>query len=211
MKFFSRQELISIAIIFLILIGISWPNFTLSMRRSRDQIRRDDIGNIQAAIDEYFDDYGVFPASSPDGKLVVCKGPGEDKIGTDGKLQVDLIPCNWGQDTWINLTPGVNKTYMKVIPGDPRLNMGVSYVYFSDGSRYQLLAYLEGGKDEIEYDGRLERRGVKCGEKICNLGRANNVPLYISVEEYGLQILCSQHPKDPKCINRVPIPPEQYE
>jgi type II secretory pathway pseudopilin PulG len=194
MKFFSKSELISIAVIFLILIVVSWPNFTLSMRRARDQIRRDDIGNIQAAIDEYFDDYGIFPASSTDGKLAVCKGP-----------------CAWGQDTWINLTPGVNKTYMKVVPGDPNLSKGISYSYFSDGSRYQLLAYLEGEKDEIEYDGRLEKRGVKCGNKICNLGRANNVPLYISVEEYGLQILCSQYPKNEKCINWKPIPPEQYE
>lgn len=194
MKFFSKPELISILVIFLILVVVSLPNFILSMRRARDQIRRDDIGNIQAAIDEYFDDYGIFPASSPDGKLAVCKGV-----------------CTWGKDTWINLTPGVTKTYMKVIPGDPYLNKGVSYSYFSDGSRYQLLAYLEGGKDEIEYDGRLEARGVKCGEKICNLGRANNVPLYISVEEYGLQVLCSQHPDNEKCINWVPIPPEEYE
>jgi type II secretory pathway pseudopilin PulG len=211
MKFFTKQELISLFIIFLVLVGISWPNFALSMRRARDQIRRDDIGNIQAAIDEYYDDYGIFPLSTSDGKMLVCKGPGNEKIGPDGKVQVDLVPCRWGHDTWINLTPGVNKTYMKVLPGDPQLNKGISYVYFSDGSRYQLLAYLEGGKDETEYDGRLEKRGVKCGDKICNLGRANNVPLYISVEEYGLQVYCSEHPKAAKCINRTPIPAEQYE
>jgi len=191
MKFFSKSESISIIIIFIILVVISWPNFSLSLRRSRDQIRRDDIGNIQAAIDEYYADYGIFPASSPDGKMVVCKGSGEDQI-----------PCNWGRDTWINLTPGVNKVYMKVLPGDPKLNDGTSYYYSSDGSRYQLFGSLE-GIDEPEYDAKLASRGVKCGNKVCNIGRANNVPLYITVEEYGLQILCSQHPKDAKCQNRL--------
>jgi len=196
MKFFSKPELISLAVIFIILIAVSWPNFSLSLRRSRDQIRRDDIGNIQAAIDVYFGDYGVFPASTSDGKMVVCKGPETD--------QIRLVPCNWGQDTWINLTPGVNKVYLKVLPGDPKLNQGTSYAYFSDGSRYQLFGSME-GIDEPSYDAKLAARGVKCGNKICNIGRANNVPLYITVEEYGLQIFCSQHPKEAKCLNRKPV------
>jgi type II secretory pathway pseudopilin PulG len=190
MKFFSKSELISVIIIFAVLVVVSWPNFTLSMRRARDQIRRDDIGNIQAAIDEYYADYGVFPASTSDGRMVVCKGSGQDQV-----------PCNWGRDTWINLTPGVNKVYMKFFPGDPKLSDGTSYYYSSDGSRYQLFGSLE-GTDEPEYDPKLAARGVKCGNKICNIGRANNVPLYITVEEYGLQIFCSQHPKETKCINR---------
>jgi type II secretory pathway pseudopilin PulG len=190
MKFFSKPELISVILIFLVLVAVSWPNFSLSMRRARDQIRRDDIGNIQSAIDEYYADYGIFPASTTDGKMVVCKGSSEAQV-----------PCDWGRDTWINLTPGVNKVYMKVLPGDPKLSDGTSYYYSSDGSRYQLFGSLE-GVDEPEYDAKLAARGVKCGDKVCNIGRANNVPLYITVEEYGLQILCSQHPKDPKCLNR---------
>lgn len=190
MKFFSKSELISIIVIFAVLVAVSWPNFSLSMRRARDQIRRDDIGNIQAAIDEYYADYGIFPASTQDGRMVVCRGPGEAQI-----------PCNWGRDTWINLTPGVNKVYMKVFPGDPKLSDGASYYYSSDGSRYQLFGSLE-GVDETEYDAKLAARGVKCGNKVCNIGRVNNVPLYITIEEYDLQIHCSQQPKDIKCLNR---------
>jgi type II secretory pathway pseudopilin PulG len=201
MKSFSKPELISLIVIFTILVVVSWPNFALSLRRARDQVRRDDIGNIQAAIDAYYDDYGVFPMSSPDGKMVVCKGPGSQKIGSDGRIKIDLIPCNWGHDTWINLTPGVNKVYTKVLPGDPNLNKGTSYDYFSDGSRYQLFGALE-GVDEPGYDAKLAARGVKCGNKVCNIGRANNVPLYITIEEYDLQIYCAQYPKDAKCIKR---------
>lgn len=186
MKPFTKSEIISLIIIFAVLIGVSWPNFSLSLRRARDQVRRDDIGAIQGAIDDYYLDYGIFPASTPDGKMMVCPG---QKV------------CVWGKDPWISLTPGVNKTYMSTLPGDPNLNKGTTYLYFSDGSRYQLFASQE-GSDEPEYDTKLAARGVKCGNKICNTGRANNVPLYITVEEYGLQILCSQHPKDAKCLNR---------
>jgi type II secretory pathway pseudopilin PulG len=190
---FSKEEIISLFIIFLVLIGVSWPNFALSLRRARDQIRRDDLGNIEAAINSYYSDYGVFPLSSPDGQIIVCSA-------TKGTV-VDLMPCRWGHDTWINLTPGVSKVYMKVLAGDPNLSRGVTYDYFSDGSRYQLLGALE-GVDEPGYDAKLVSRNVKCGNKICNIGRATNVPLYISIEEYDLQIYCADHPKDIRCINR---------
>lgn len=193
MKPFSKPEIISLIVIFLVLIIVSWPNFALSLRRARDQIRRDDIGNIQAAIDDYYKDYGVFPLSSPDGKMVVCKGSGPN---------LTLIPCNWGHDAWLNLTPGINKVYMSTLPGDPNLNQGITYDYFSDGSRYQLFGYLEGAVEEPGYDARLAGRRVACGNKSCNIGRANNVPLYITIEEYDLQIYCGQHPREVKCLNR---------
>ncbi len=199
MKIFNKQEIYSLIVIFLILIGISWPNFTLSLRRARDQTRRDDIGNIQTAIYSYFDDYGSFPMSTTDGKMIVCKG--NDRIYKDsaGKVHVEMIPCNWGHDTWINLTPGVSKTYMQTIPGDPSSSEGASYVYFSNGRRFQLMASLE-GKDEPEYDAKLEIRNVKCGVRICNMGRVNNVPLYMPIEEYEFQIYCGAHPNDIRCI-----------
>jgi type II secretory pathway pseudopilin PulG len=199
-----KSEIISLIIIFLVLIGVSWPNFALSLRRARDQIRRDDIGQIQGAIDAYYADYGVFPLSSPDGKMLVCKAKDSAETQVNGQVKINLVPCNWGHDTWLNLTPGVNKVYMKVLPGDPNLSHGTTYVYFSDGSRYQLFGSLE-GLDEAGYDSKLAERGVKCGNKICNIGRANNVPLYITIEEYDMQIYCGKYPKDIKCINRKEI------
>jgi type II secretory pathway pseudopilin PulG len=185
MKSFSKQEIISLIFIFLILIGVSWPNFALSLRRSRDQVRRDDLGNIQAAIDVYYADYGMFPASTDDGKIVACQNG----------------PCNWGIDIWRNLTPGVDKVYMRVLAGDPNMSKGASYVYFSDGSRYQLFGALE-GIDEPAYDAKLAARNVMCGNQVCNMGRVNSVPMYITIEEYNFQIYCAQHPKDIRCINR---------
>jgi type II secretory pathway pseudopilin PulG len=192
MKFFSKSELVSIIVIFLILIVVSAPNFALSLRRARDQIRRDDIGNIQAAIDSYYSDYGMFPISDNEGRIVACR----DMVN---KLEISQRPCVWGTDTWVNLTPGVDKVYMRVLPGDPYAKKGISYVYFSDGSRYQLFGSLE-SIDEPGYDEKLAAREVKCGNKVCNVGRAVNVPMYTTIEEYNLQIYCGQHPKDIKCL-----------
>jgi type II secretory pathway pseudopilin PulG len=191
MKKFSKGEIISIAIIFLGLIGISWPNFALSLRRARDQVRRDDIGNLQQAITDYYSDYGLYPSSTADGRIIACKGSAQN-----GKIT--LVACAWGHDTWVNLTPGVNKVYMKTLPGDPSQPQGVNYVYFSDGSRYQIYASFE-GKDEPEVDLKVTALGIKCGSRVCNVGRAVNVPLYISIQEYDLQIYCGQHPNDTKC------------
>lgn len=194
MKPFTKTEIKSLIVIFLILVGISWPNFSLSLRRSRDQIRRDDMGNIQAAIDSYYSDYGIFPASTEDGRMVVCKGAEKNGI-------IEIIPCEWGRDTWVNLTPGVSKEYMRVLPGDPSAKKGFRYLYFSDGSRYQLFASME-GPDEPSYDQKLADRKVMCGNSVCNIGRVNNVPMYITIEEYNLQIHCAKFPLDIKCINR---------
>ena len=194
MKPFSKPEIISLLVIFFVLVAVSWPNFALSLRRARDQVRRDDVGNIQAAITDYYADYGIYPSSTSDGRIIACKDPAQN-----GKIT--LIPCNWGKDPWINLTTGVNKVYMNRVPGDPNQPQGVNYDYFSDGSRYQIFASFE-GKDESEVDPKVIAMGFKCGTRVCNVGRAINVPLYISIPEYDLQIYCGQHPKDLKCINK---------
>lgn len=204
MKFFNKEELTAVSLIFLVLIAVSWPNFSLSLRRARDQIRRDDMGNIQASIDAYYHDYGIYPASTSDGKIIACKDPNAPttpKYDANGNIEIDMVACTWGKDPWVNLTPGVNKEYMKVIPGDPQNKKGVSYAYFSDGSRYQLFGSLE-GVDEPGFDNVVAVRGVWCGSRHCNMGRANNVPLTMTIEEYNLRIYCGQHPNDVKCINK---------
>ena len=204
MKKFTKQEILSLVVIFLVLILVSFPNFKLSLRRARDQVRRDDIGNIQGAIDAYYNDYGIYPASTEDGKMVICTAPNTTPT-TDAKGNpvLNLIPCNWSKDRWVSVTPGVSKVYMSIFPGDPHFNQGVSYVYFSDGSRYQLFGSLESA-DEAGYDAKLEARGVKCGAEVCNIGRAHNVPMYITIEEYNLEVHCTAYPKDLKCLNRHP-------
>lgn len=190
MKPFTKHEIIALVFIFLVLTIISVPNFTLSLRRARDQVRRDDLGALVHALDEYVADFKELPPASADGRIMGCKKP-EDKVTIDkkGRLVVNLIPCNWGKDALVDLTPGSQRVFMEVIPGDPQWDKGVSYMYFSDGARYQVLAYMEGAKDEPDFDPSIVARNVACGIKICNVGRAYNVPINISIEEYDRQFL----------------------
>ncbi len=188
MKKFSKEEIIGTIIIFLILFAVSIPNFGLSIRRSRDQNRRDDIGGLQQALVEYYADFGVFPKSSPDGEMIACKNP-EDKVVVDekGRLIVNLIPCVWGRDALVDLTPGSTKVYVKTLPLDPKSENGDKYIYISDGYRYQVLAAFE-SDDEAGYDKEVFARKIKCGIRICNMGKSYNSPINISIEEYVNQI-----------------------
>src|SRR5688572_736666 len=117
MKKFTKDEIKGVLIIFLILFAVTIPNFIVSIRRSRDQNRRDDIGGLQHGLEEYYADFGVFPKSTSGGELIACKNPNDTvKVDEKGRLVVDLIPCVWGKDALIDLTPGSNKVYIQALP-----------------------------------------------------------------------------------------------
>src|SRR5512146_2042380 len=113
LKAFTKNEIFGLIAIFLLLIIISVPNFLLSLRRARDQVRRDDLGALVHSLDEYITDFRELPPASPDGRIMDCLYPGE-KVTTDkkGRLIVNLRPCDWGKDAFIDLTPGSKKVYM---------------------------------------------------------------------------------------------------
>jgi type II secretory pathway pseudopilin PulG len=182
----TKSEIIGIFIIFIILISISLPNFASSIKKSRDQARKDDLGSVYGALSEYYHDFGKYPLGSPDGKIVGCKNP-EDKTKVDkhGALSVNLIPCQWGKDGLVDLTPGSTKVYISPLPIDlDYTKIGTSYFYFSDGERYQIYGSLE-SHDWDEYDPKIIARNIMCGKKICNFGRSSpNTPTDISLEEY---------------------------
>lgn len=191
MKPFNKSELISILIIFAILIGVSVPNFISSFQRARDQARKDDMGAIVHALDEYYLDFGEFPKASIDGKILSCKKPGtEVTVNSTGRLEVNLIPCEWGKDSIVDLTPDSNKIYLRSLPKDPNLQKnGATYIYFSNGSRYQIYASLE-NKNWDEYDPKIVARQIMCGTKVCNSGRAfSRTRTDISIDEYEHTLL----------------------
>lgn len=70
-------------------------------------------------------------------------------------------------------------------PKDPLTSKGYSYLYISSGKHYQIFASLEGTADEDQYNPIVADRNLKCGDYVCNFGRASgNAPLDISLEEY---------------------------
>lgn len=178
MKPFKKTEILGLIIIFSLLVVISVPNFILSLRRARDQVRRDDLGVLVHAMDVYGNDFGEFPPASNDGRIMDCKSPDETvTIDKKGRLVVNLLPCDWGKDSFVDLTPGSSIVYISVLPRDPDYQKGVRYLYFSDGSRYQIFASMEGGKSEAEYDSKIVARGLMCGSNICNVGRSYGCPV----------------------------------
>jgi len=187
MKPFTKSEVISLIIIFTVLIVVSIPNFIISLRRARDQVRRDDMGVMVYALGDYLSDYETFPKSSSDGRIVNCLRPGEKPVKNKvGMWVVNPIPCEWGVDAFTDLITG--RVYRSILSQDPDYQKGAKYLYFSDGNRYQIYAAME-GMDEAEIDPKIIARGLICGNRICNIGRAYNVPIDISIEEYDKLLL----------------------
>lgn len=190
MKKFSKIEIISLAVIFLVLMAISVPNFITSIAKARDQARKDDLGSIIGALDNYYQDFGEFPPSSSDGKIVACIKLNETvQVDKKGRLVANLIPCEYGIDSIKDITPGGNKVYVSPLPRDPDfLTKGTTYMYFSSRTRYQIYAHLEStGWDE--YDTKIIARNILCGTEVCNTGRAFSItPTNISIEEYEKQL-----------------------
>lgn len=186
---FNKEETKALIFIFLVLIFISTPNFITSLMRGRDQNRKDDMGTVQTALASYLGDFGTLPLSTTDGKIIACKRP-EDKVEVDktGRLIVNLIPCEWGKDPFVDLTPGSSKVYIGIIPNDPDAKKGVNYIYNSDGSRYQLFSSLESKKDS-ESNKNVIARNIMCGSRLCNLGRQLSCVLDKTIEQCALEAL----------------------
>lgn len=171
-KFFSKSETISLIVIFAVLIIVSIPNFAASLRRARDQNRRDDLGAMETYLGQYFSDFDAFPASSLDGKVMDCLKPGDAPYKDEkGFWVVNPIACEWGKDSLSNLING--KVYLDKLPIDPSSEDGMSYLYLSKGKMYQIFAAME-GLDEAEVDQRIIARNLTCGNHICNVGRSYN-------------------------------------
>jgi len=185
MYFFKKNEFVALIVIFLILLGVSIPNFAMSVRRSRDQVRRDDLGSLMGALEKYKIDFGVYPRSSSDGKIVNCLQPGEYPYQDEkGVWILNTIPCRWGVDAFSNLL--TKNTYMNILPRDPKWDEGRSYLYLSDGDRYQILAAME-GKDEPEIYAKIISENLMCGNDICNVVRSQYCDFPKSLETCALE------------------------
>jgi type II secretory pathway pseudopilin PulG len=182
---FSKSELKGILVIFVFLVAISVPNFIVSLRRARDAQRKADIGSIQDALYRYQADFGVFPLSI-DGKIAACEPVYYREVS--GIKTPVFSACDFGKSSLSDLSDSTYPPYMKLIPNDPESKKGRSYYYFSSGSRFQIYGSLE-GKNEDEYDESIVKRGISCGETVCNFGKSSGkTPLDISIEEYETKI-----------------------
>ena len=159
MKFFTKKEKKIILLILVCLFTIVGINMKVSLRRGRDNTRKNDLSVLQKALDIFISKYQMFPPSV-DGKIEGCFGPDTKVDPKTGKL-INLHVCEWGKDVFENI---------QTLPKDPNYKKGASYLYLSDTKKYRIYISLE-GKDEAEYTPAIINKNLQCGTKICNYGR----------------------------------------
>lgn len=207
MKFFTKNEVVGVSVILLLIIIASLYNFRLALRRARDAQRKADLGAIVNGLDKYNTDFGVFPLASSHGKLKAClsEGMSLEDLKEELKAAVDepgaffekLTPCEWGRDALRDVLDSDYPAYLKMIPIDPKADLGFSYIYLSNGKRFQLYAYLEGGEAEDGYRQEIVARKIFCGTQICNYGRAfGGTPLEKSIQEYENELIQEKVPRE---------------
>lgn len=154
--------------------------FSTSFRRMRDAQRNLDVGFVVKGLQAYRADYGTYPLSTDDGRIVACAGELTGIVKTDMNLPVyepgankpklkNLASCQWGTD-YLGDPMDVNAPkYISVLPKDPLSQKGLYYRYESDGRTFSLYAHFEINHD-IGYDKGI---AAKCGSRKCNLKRSS--------------------------------------
>ncbi|MBI3396848.1 hypothetical protein HY045_00060 [Candidatus Woesebacteria bacterium] len=182
MRKLSKEEIMGLILILLIIGGFSIPGFRDSLMRARDAQRKNDIGSLATALRKYNEDFGFYPMSSPNGKILACNPV--------TKINENFIfsPCKFGSDGLRDLSDASYLPYISTIPTDPNSSNGLNYFYISDGKYFQLYAVLE-DKSQDEYNSKIILRGLKCGTKKCNFGQSDGkTPLDKSLQEYENEI-----------------------
>ena len=128
-KAFTLIELLVVMAIIAILSGLGLMGFGTVQQKSRDSRRKQDLANISKALDVYYNDYGVYPASNAGGAILGC-GAGGAEV------------CHWG-DAWQD---DKGTLYMTALPVDPDVSHTYYYHRLDDHS-YYLFARLENEQD----------------------------------------------------------------
>jgi len=176
----TKKEAFGILLILVFIFFITFLNFLVSKRNERDNIRNLDITNIARGLEKYRVDYGYYPKSDSEGKIIACKGNETSvqkvngkavyKTGAKKPVLLNLISCNWGKDSLYDVMDINYPHYLGVIPADPQSNSGVSYRYESDGSRYKVYVSYE-RNTIMDYRKDIKREKILCGKRFCNAGR----------------------------------------
>lgn len=167
----NKSEFLIIVAILLAIGTLSIFNFGQAERKGNNVQRKNDLKHIAAALADFQSDIGSYPVSI------------DNKIGACGEDLEDPKPCDWGKDAIFNPEDPTLPPYINPLPEDPLAPPEqYSYLYLSDGAKFQLFAHLDGQDDE--YNEAVEQRGLMCGPKVCNFGLGSgNLPSHKSFEE----------------------------
>ncbi len=197
MRLFTKQETITVSLIFLVVFTVTFLNMQTSLRRARDAQRKGDLGDISNALEKFRNELGFFPLAE-NGKIKMCKASNFneilEKVKSKEVFDTELFyqglrGCEWGKDGLYDVLDDSVPAYMKTLPSDPKTPKGINYIYLGNSNRFQLYTYLEGENEESGYDNRIVDRQLKCGNKICSFGKAYSVPMERDINDYEKELL----------------------
>ncbi len=121
---FTLIELMVVMVILGLLATVGLASFRTSQIKSRDAKRKSDLGQIQRALELYYNDYNTYP----------------DSVG--GKISVGGA-LNWGDE----FKDAKETVYMKELSKDPTKNPDYCYASSASPVSYKLYAKLENSQD----------------------------------------------------------------
>lgn len=121
---FTLIELLVVIVILGLLAALISGNFFTSLKKGRDARRKADLGQVQRALELYYEDKRAFPTQAP-GSGFVFNGEFSDQ--------------------------STGKVYMKKVSSDPTGQFSYKYESDSDGSLYKLYACLENTQQILPY------------------------------------------------------------
>ena len=154
---FTLMELLIVIVLLGILISLGTGSFASSIRRGRDNRRKNDVRSIATALEAYFNDKGAYPTSNSSGEMVGC-GAG------------DAAVCTWGGE----FKDKNNTLYMILTPKDP--SDVYKYYYTNTATTYKLYAKLENTREEGTGVKQAGYAGTNCaasGTTLCTYGIAS--------------------------------------
>ncbi len=151
---FTLIELLVVMVLLSILVAVATGSYASSSRRGRDNRRKNDLRNIATALEAYYSDKGIYPASNVNGEIVGC-----------GAL--DLATCSWGGE----FKDKNDTLYMVLMPKDPSSLQ--RYFYIGATSSYKLYARLENTQDAgngVYQTGYTSTNCATSGTQLCTYG-----------------------------------------
>lgn len=134
---FTLLELLVVISIIGVLAGLIVSNMSAARDRASDARKKSEMKNIQTALANYYNDYGVYPSGGyPIFNIMGCGDAGNEA-------------CDWGDP----FTAG-DQTYMKELPADPSGDSDRNYRYVAtDADNYVISVCLENASDPDCVDG----------------------------------------------------------
>ena len=121
---FTIIELLVVIAIIAILASVIWTNLNSAKIKARDARRRLDLGQLQLALELFFDKNNSYPSTGGAWWGVSQNGGSKTTAGVNAYI------------------PQVTPTYIRVLPVDPldKRTGWAGYLYNSDGSHYKIIA-----------------------------------------------------------------------